>query len=200
MHCKHYRICPRYYREVLRVWLTLSNILMLWCLGITVTGIGDIGSLALLRICWPYILLVISLSWIISVLLCWWRPLGLVLSVIIFVLILPQTPIGSLSFCSTTYHRRRCLSTPQMLDWRDHFYMIFGYRGPELFNPIHLSLGRSMRLVLYTFESPSLDSYICIHDLYLCIWSCILVMQYSFWEIKSGILKYISWCVTYQPC
>ena len=114
-------------------------------------GTGDIGSLILLGICWPYNSLVITRSWIISILLCSWRQLGLVLSAIVFVLILPQTPIGSLSFFSTPYHRRRCLFTLQMLDWKVHFYMSLGYPRPKLFSPTHLSLGRSMWLVLYDF-------------------------------------------------
>ena len=142
----NYKTCPRYCTEILRVWLTLSNIVMLWCLGITVTGTRDIGSLVLLRICWPYILLVIS--WTISLLLCWWRPLGLVLNDIVFVLIPPYIPIASLSLYSPPYHRRRCFSIPLVLDWRALSCMSLGYPGQESFMRNPLSLKRSMQLTL----------------------------------------------------
>ena len=148
MHHMYSKRCLKFYRGILEIWLPLSNTLMLWCMGITIAGIGDTGSLILPRTCWPFNFVVIPLSWIISRLLCWWRPLGLVLSDIVFVLIPPQIPIASLSLYSPPYHRRRCLCIPPMLDWRALSCMSLGCPGQESFMLGPLSLQRSMWLTL----------------------------------------------------
>ena len=140
MHHKYSKRCPKFYKGILQNWLHLSNTLMLWCMGTIVIGARDISSLILLVTGWPFSSLVIPLSWIISRLLCWWRPLGLVLSNIVFVLILPQIPIGSLSLYSPPYHKRRCFSLPLMLDWRVLSCMSLGCLGWESFMLSSLSL------------------------------------------------------------
>ena len=148
MHHRHFKKCPRFCKKILQIWLHLSDTLMLWCMGITVVGTRDIGSLILLETCWPFSYVVISLSWIISRFLSWWRPLGLVLSDTPFVLILPKIPIVSLSLYFPPYHRIRCFCIPLMLDWRVLSCMILGCLGQESFVLSPLSLKRSMWLAL----------------------------------------------------
>ena len=116
MHHRHSKRCPRSCIEIPRTRFSLRYTPKWGYLGFGIARTWVTCSLVLPGTCWQSRYGTVTPFWVILGLLCWWMLLGLVHNTIVLCMIPLFNSIISSSLYFTPCHRRRCSSTPPMLN------------------------------------------------------------------------------------